>query len=152
MRCYYCKEEIADDALRCPHCGKPPTEETKKAAKAEAEQEEREAAAAKEREERELTAAKKREEREAAAALEKRKKERRINKHVFIWVGTFLFGWLGVDRFMRGQVFLGILKMITFGCLGIWALIDWIIALTKLGKYGSDFVFFNKKWSVEERK
>jgi predicted amidophosphoribosyltransferase len=74
MRCYYCKEEIADDALRCPHCGKPPTEETKKAAKAEAEQEEREAAAAKEREEREVAAAKKQEEREAAAALEKRKK------------------------------------------------------------------------------
>lgn len=73
--------------------------------------------------------------------------EKKINKHVFTWVGTFLFGGLGVDRFMRGQVMLGLLKIFTFGGLGIWALIDFIIALTKLGKYDQDFVFIDKKWA-----
>jgi TM2 domain-containing membrane protein YozV len=73
--------------------------------------------------------------------------EKRINKHVFTWVGTFLFGGIGVDRFMRGQIGLGILKLITVGLGGIWALIDWIIALTKLGQYDQDFIFVDKKWS-----
>lgn len=63
--------------------------------------------------------------------------EKKINKHVFAWVGAFLFGGLGVDRFMRGQVGLGILKIITLGGWGFWALVDWIIALTKV--YGNAF-------------
>jgi TM2 domain-containing membrane protein YozV len=73
--------------------------------------------------------------------------EIRINKHVFTWVGTFFFGYLGVDRFMRGQIGIGILKLITAGFGGIWLLIDWVIALSKLGQYGDDFVFIDKKWS-----
>ena len=52
--------------------------------------------------------------------------EKRINKHVFAWVFCFLLGELGVDRFVRGQVGLGILS-----------LIDWIIALTKA--YGAAY-------------
>jgi len=36
---------------------------------------------------------------------------------------------------------------ICFSVLGcVWVLIDWIIALTKLGKYEKDFVFIDKKW------
>lgn len=73
--------------------------------------------------------------------------ERSINKHIFVWVGTFLVGSLGVDRFMRGQVGLGVLKLVanTFGWITIiggiagwiWDLTDWIIGMTKA--YGSAY-------------
>ena len=49
---------------------------------------------------------------------------------------------------MRGQIGLGILKFIlNVMFAGVWLLIDWIIALTKLSKYGKDFVFVDTEWS-----
>ena len=65
---------------------------------------------------------------------------RSINKHVFVWVANFLAGGFGVDRFLRGQIGLGVCKLL-FGwlTLGIWALVDWIISIVKAygDAYGS---------------
>jgi TM2 domain-containing membrane protein YozV len=78
-------------------------------------------------------------------------REKHINKHIFVWIGTFLFPGFGVDRFMRGQIGLGILKILTAAGLGIWALVDFIIALVKV--YGNAFghddevVFINGKYA-----
>ncbi|MBS9335341.1 TM2 domain-containing protein [Fructobacillus sp. M1-10] len=59
-------------------------------------------------------------------------KENNINKHVFVWVGAFALGGLGVDRFMRGQIAIGVLKLLfNWLTLGIWHLVDFIIAVVK---------------------
>ena len=43
---------------------------------------------------------------------------------------SFLVGWLGIDRFYLGYTGLGILKLITFGGLGIWYIIDLILVVS----------------------
>jgi len=83
---------------------------------------------------------------------QKNKKVNRVNKQVYTWIGTFLFGIFGVNRFMRGQIITGIIKLITFGLGGLWVLIDWIIALSKLGQYEKDFVFEQGEWSYYDTK
>lgn len=74
--------------------------------------------------------------------------KKRINKYLFTFVGALLFGGIGADRFMRGQVGIGILKLITVGGVSIWSFIDFIIALVKLGSYKEDFVFAGGKWAA----
>ena len=46
---------------------------------------------------------------------------------------SLLLGWLGVDRFYAGHIGLGVLKLLTLGACGIWALIDIILVAT--GKF-----------------
>ncbi|GAA4028779.1 hypothetical protein GCM10023063_08060 [Arthrobacter methylotrophus] len=46
------------------------------------------------------------------------------------WLLSLLLGGLGIDRFCLGKVGTGILKLLTFGGVGIWALIDLILVLT----------------------
>ena len=52
-------------------------------------------------------------------------------------VGTIIswcLGWIGADRIYKGEVGLGILKLITFGGFGIWWLVDALIWTYDLGK------------------
>jgi len=44
---------------------------------------------------------------------------------------SILLGGLGIDRFYMGYIGTGILKLITFGGLGIWWIIDIIFIATK---------------------
>lgn len=75
---------------------------------------------------------------------------------------SIFFGGLGIDRFYLGCIFTGILKLITFGGLGIWYLIDMIRLATgsKLcgGFKWSEFIpagrntsSFKKRYSYRRR-
>ncbi len=48
---------------------------------------------------------------------------------------AILIGTLGVDRFYLGQVGLGVIKLLTCGGAGIWAIIDMFTALGRAKEY-----------------
>lgn len=53
---------------------------------------------------------------------------------VVAWLLSLFLGVFGADRFYRGFIGLGILKLLTCGGAGIWALVDLIIMLATGGK------------------
>lgn len=65
--------------------------------------------------------------------------KRKVN-WVAALIVSILIGSLGVDRFMMGQVGLGILKLITIGGCGIWWLIDVVLVATKYEFEGVEWV------------
>ena len=48
---------------------------------------------------------------------------------VATWLLAWLLGGLGADRFYLGKIGTAVLKLLTLGGLGIWALIDLILVL-----------------------
>ena len=70
---------------------------------------------------------------------------RHINKYIFVVVCNFLFGVVGVDRFVRGQFLLGLVKLFTGGLGGILYFIDLVVAIVKaFSVYGdTDELHFN---------
>ncbi|MDD5692882.1 MAG: TM2 domain-containing protein [Patescibacteria group bacterium] len=64
---------------------------------------------------------------------------KQVNWVLTLVISIFL-GQLGIDRFIMGQVGLGILKLITFGGFGIWWLIDVILIATKHKFAGIEWV------------
>ena len=55
-------------------------------------------------------------------------------KQLTILIISFLAGYLGLDRFYRGEVGLGVIKLITCGGLGVWYLVDLAIAAYRFGQ------------------
>ena len=44
-----------------------------------------------------------------------------------VCIGSLVAGGLGIDRFLVGDIGLGVLKLITAGGCGIWSIIDWFL-------------------------
>ncbi len=57
---------------------------------------------------------------------------------VVTWLLSLFLGVLGVDRFYLGKIGTGLLKLLTAGGFGIWAVIDLILVLAgaQTGKQG----------------
>ena len=72
------------------------------------------------------------------------KKTPRQRHFLSLFFLSFMWGMFGVDRFYMGLIETGILKLITFGGLGLWALTDFIIIMTgtfrdKQGRVAAQF-------------
>ena len=71
---------------------------------------------------------------------------RSCNKHLFTWLFSVVLGMYGIDRFVRGQIALGLIKLFTGGGFGFWYLADAAIAIYKsyFAEYASgEDVFFD---------
>ena len=55
-------------------------------------------------------------------------------RQLTVLIMSFLAGYLGVDRFYKGQVGWGVVKLITLGGAGVWYLVDLAIAAYAFGK------------------
>jgi len=52
----------------------------------------------------------------------------RVEKNpVALYGWNIWLGFLGIDRFIVGDILLGILKLITFGGFGLWVIVDYFL-------------------------
>jgi TM2 domain-containing membrane protein YozV len=61
-----------------------------------------------------------------------------MNNGRYLLTGTIFswaLGYVGADRFYKGEVILGLLKLITLGGFGIWYIVDAIIWTSELGNH-----------------
>ncbi len=66
-------------------------------------------------------------------------KDKKVN-WVLALIMSIIFGHIGVDRFIMGQVGLGLLKLFTLGGCGVWWLVDLILIATKHKFEGIEWV------------
>lgn len=60
-----------------------------------------------------------------------------LNEPSMVFVVSLLVGGLGIDRFIIGDVGMGILKLFTGGCFGVLTIVDWfrIMGRTRTKNY-----------------
>ena len=56
-----------------------------------------------------------------------------LTEHV-VMILSWVLGYLGADRFYKGQVGWGVLKLITLGAGGVWWIIDAAVYTYKAGE------------------
>lgn len=76
----------------------------------------------------------KEEEMRAEARMRAEEKIRKQSKtsdksKVVLMLLSFFLGGFGIDRFYGGRVGIGLLKLFTFGGVGVWSLVDFILAI-----------------------
>jgi TM2 domain-containing membrane protein YozV len=72
------------------------------------------------------------------------------SKLLLLVIASLGLGLFGIDRFYAGDTVMGVLKLLTFGGLGIWAFIDWIIVLINALAQSKNGVFGITKWDDKD--
>lgn len=69
------------------------------------------------------------------------------SKVVLVVLTCIGLGFFGIDRMYAGQVWLGILKLVTLGGLGIWYFVDFLIVIINALSKSKSGIFGITKWS-----
>jgi TM2 domain-containing membrane protein YozV len=57
---------------------------------------------------------------------------------VILLIVSLVTGPLAVDRFMLGDIGLGVIKLLTCGGLGIWVFVDWLLIMGLTGRKNTE--------------